>query len=77
MPTNHDDASQRQGVDNRQILIRQRFTLAHEIGHVQLEHRQGNAASLFGRDEPEVFACTEEGESLDTMDRCRRSEDRS
>jgi Zn-dependent peptidase ImmA (M78 family) len=58
-------------VDNRQILVRQRFTLAHEIGHVQLEHRQGNAVSLFGSDELEVFACTEEDESLDTMDEAR------
>jgi Zn-dependent peptidase ImmA (M78 family) len=58
-------------VDSRQILVRQRFTLAHEIGHVQLEHGHGNAASLFEIAEPAVFACTEDDERLDTMDEAR------
>ncbi|HTW85408.1 MAG TPA: ImmA/IrrE family metallo-endopeptidase [Candidatus Sulfotelmatobacter sp.] len=58
-------------VDSRQILVRQRFTLAHEIGHVQLEHGHGNAVSLFETADPEVFACTEDDESLNTMDEAR------
>ncbi len=58
-------------VDSSQIEVRQRFTVAHEIGHVRLEHGQGNAASLFGLDEPEVFACTEDDQNLDAMDEAR------
>jgi Zn-dependent peptidase ImmA (M78 family) len=47
---------------------RQRFTIAHEIGHVMLEHGHGNAASLFDFEEAEMFDCTEDDESLGLMD---------
>lgn len=53
------------------IDVRQRFTIAHEIGHVQLEHRQGNASSLFGPETLEIFGCTEEDEDLSSMDEVR------
>lgn len=58
-------------VENSCYDARKRFTIAHELGHAQLEYDQGNAASLFDLDEPEVFGCTEEDEDLDTMNELR------
>ena len=55
-------------VNSDNIEARQRFTIAHEIGHVQLEHRHGSAASLFGADDPETFECTGDDDSLADMD---------
>lgn len=43
------------------IEVRQRFTIAHEIGHVQLEHEHGGAESMFELPEPETFECSEDG----------------
>jgi Zn-dependent peptidase ImmA (M78 family) len=50
------------------VEVRQRFTIAHEIGHVQLDHGYGNANPLFDLDQPETFECTEEDENLGVMD---------
>jgi Zn-dependent peptidase ImmA (M78 family) len=58
-------------VNSDSIPMRQRFTIAHEIGHVQLEHGHGNARPLFSLDEPEMFECTEEDEGLGVMDERR------
>lgn len=55
-------------VNSDNIEVRQRFTIAHEIGHVQLEHGHGSAASLFGTEEPETFECTGDDDSLADMD---------
>jgi Zn-dependent peptidase ImmA (M78 family) len=54
-------------VENNCYDARKRFTIAHELGHAQLEYDHGNAASLFDLDEPELFGCTEEDELLDSM----------
>ncbi len=51
-------------VNSDSIPVRQRFTIAHEIGHVRLEHSHGSASLLFGLDEPEMFECTEEDDGL-------------
>ena len=55
-------------VNSDNIEARQRFTIAHEIGHVQLEHGHGSAASLFETEEPETFECTGDDDSLADMD---------
>jgi Zn-dependent peptidase ImmA (M78 family) len=55
-------------VNSDSIEVRQRFTIAHEIGHVRLEHGHGNAASLFEIEEPETFECTADDEGLADMD---------
>ncbi len=55
-------------VNSDSIDVRQRFTIAHEIGHVRLEHGQGNAASLFAIEEPETFECTSDDEGFADMD---------
>jgi Zn-dependent peptidase ImmA (M78 family) len=55
-------------VNSDSIPVRQRFTIAHEIGHVQLEQNHGNASPLFDLDDPEMFECTEEDEGLGLMD---------
>jgi len=47
--------------------VRKRFTIAHELGHAQLEYDQGNATSLFDL-EPEIFGCTEEDEKMAVVD---------
>jgi len=57
--------------DKQRSVVRQRFTIAHEIGHIELEHDQGNAKPLFELDQPETFECTEEDENLSVMDESR------
>lgn len=39
---------------------RKRFSIAHEIGHAQLEYDHGDSASLFDLDEPKIYGCNEE-----------------
>lgn len=46
---------------------RKRFSIAHEIGHAQLEYDHGDAAPLFELDEPEIFGCNEEDQSFGSM----------
>jgi Zn-dependent peptidase ImmA (M78 family) len=46
---------------------RKRFSIAHEIGHAQLEYDHGDAAPLFELDEPEILGCTEEDQSFGLM----------
>jgi Zn-dependent peptidase ImmA (M78 family) len=58
-------------VNSDSIPARQRFTIAHEIGHVQLEYGHGSASPLFSLDEPELFECTEEDEGFGLMDERR------
>jgi Zn-dependent peptidase ImmA (M78 family) len=55
-------------VTNKCYEPRKRFSIAHEIGHAQLECDRGNAEPLFELDEPEIFGCTEEDQSLGSMD---------
>lgn len=50
------------------IQVRQRFTIAHEIGHVQLEHGHGNAQSMFELPDLETFECTEEDDGFSGTD---------
>jgi Zn-dependent peptidase ImmA (M78 family) len=45
---------------------RKRFTIAHELGHAQLEYDFGNAVPMF--DLPEMFGCIEEDEKLGPAD---------
>jgi Zn-dependent peptidase ImmA (M78 family) len=55
-------------VNSDSIEVRQRFTVAHEIGHVQLEYSHGNAKSLFGDEQPETYECTVDDEGLSDVD---------
>jgi Zn-dependent peptidase ImmA (M78 family) len=55
-------------IEDSCIEVRQRFTIAHEIGHVQLEHGHGNANPLFELNQAEIFGCTEDDESFSAMD---------
>jgi len=55
-------------VTNNCYEPRKRFSIAHEIGHAQLEYDYGNATPLFELGEPEIFGCTEEDQSLRSMD---------
>lgn len=55
-------------VESDCMEVRQRFTIAHEIGHIELEHEQGNAKPLFELDQQETFECTEDDEKLGVME---------
>jgi Zn-dependent peptidase ImmA (M78 family) len=55
-------------VTNNCYEPRKRFSIAHEIGHAQLEYDYGDTVPLFELDEPEIFGCTEEDQSLGSMD---------
>ena len=55
-------------VENNCNPVRQRFTIAHEIGHYALEHDHGSAASLFDLGNPEMFECTEDDEKPGAID---------
>lgn len=46
---------------------RKRFSIAHEIGHAQLEYDHGNAASLFDLEEPEILGCDAEDQGFGLM----------
>jgi Zn-dependent peptidase ImmA (M78 family) len=39
------------------IEVRKRFSIAHELGHAQLEHSFGDAATLFQTEHPVFFRC--------------------
>lgn len=58
-------------VEATSIEPRKRFTMAHELGHAELEYDYGPAESLFDLSEPEVFGCTFEDEDLRDMDERR------
>ena len=55
-------------VTNNCYEPRKRFSIAHEIGHAQLEYDYGDATPLFELDEPEIFGCTQEDQRLASMD---------
>jgi len=58
-------------VNSDNIEVRQRFTIAHEIGHVQLDHSHGAGPALFAFEaveESETFECTPEFENLTGAD---------
>ena len=46
---------------------RKRFSIAHEIGHAQLEYDHGDASPLLELDEPEILGCNEEDQSFGSM----------
>jgi Zn-dependent peptidase ImmA (M78 family) len=46
-------------VEANMIDARKRFTMAHELGHVQMEFRFRGDLSLFQGDEPTFFRCDE------------------
>jgi Zn-dependent peptidase ImmA (M78 family) len=50
---------------------RKRFTMAHELGHSELEYDFGPAESLFDLGEPAMFECTQDDEDLKQMDERR------
>ncbi|MFZ1125735.1 MAG: ImmA/IrrE family metallo-endopeptidase [Candidatus Baltobacteraceae bacterium] len=50
------------------IEPRKRFSMAHELGHAELEYDFGDADSLFDLGEPKMFGCTSEDEDLHNMD---------
>lgn len=55
-------------VEEHCIEVRRRFSMAHELGHAQLEHDFGSAESLFGSTTQQAFLCGEddlEGARLD------------
>ena len=62
-------------VENDCYEVRKRFTIAHELGHAQLEYDHGNAASLFDL-EPKIFGCTEEDEKMAPSDELRAGRNR-
>lgn len=69
-------------VEEHCIESRRRFSMAHELGHAQLEHDFGSAESLFGAPPQQAFLCGEddvEGEKIDERraGRRRRSEIRA
>lgn len=62
-------------VDEQSIESRRRFSMAHELGHAQLEHDFGSAESLFGSIEQSAFLCGEddvEGPKIDERRAGRR-----
>ncbi len=58
-------------VESTSIEPRKRFTLAHELGHAELEYDFGPADSLFDLQEPAMFECTAGDEDLKFMDERR------
>jgi Zn-dependent peptidase ImmA (M78 family) len=50
------------------IEVRKRFSMAHELGHAQLEYDFGAADSLFALPEIEIFECVADEQSLAQMD---------
>lgn len=47
-------------VEEHCIEPRQRFSMAHELGHAELEHDFGSADSLFGAQTQRAFLCGED-----------------
>jgi len=69
-------------INSDNVEVRQRFTLAHEIGHIQLEHDHGGADSLFELPEIKTFECSDDGVGFTGADersigRFRRAEIRA
>lgn len=55
-------------IEDNCIEVRKRFSMAHELGHAQLEYDFGAADSLFALPEVEIFECVADDESLALMD---------
>lgn len=47
---------------------RQRFSLAHELGHAQLEHGFGSTETLFQMQEPQTFLCVSDDTTARSSD---------
>jgi Zn-dependent peptidase ImmA (M78 family) len=58
-------------VEATSIEPRKRFTMAHELGHAELEYDFGPAESLFDLGETGMFECTADDEDLKKMDEHR------